>query len=1461
MAGAPIVSVAVMIGLTHAAYAAALPVLIGWMISPAIGWWISRETPPRIEPPLSPADRLALRQIARKTWAFFEAFVGAEDHWLPPDNFQEYPKDKIAHRVSPTNEGLFIVSALAAHDFGYLSRAGLADLLERNLETCERLERYRGHFLNWYDTTTLSPLPPRYVSTADSGNLAACFIAAAHGLEQLATEPVSIERVAGGLVDTVSMVERTLARFQPRGARFGGTSLAAFEKCLADLRSAADSASADASAGERLLEVLRSIVRELPARFRQFETTVGVKCTELSRKVDLLLTQLEGIPGEMVLAAQHGPDPHLAERLVKLARRYMALAMQMDFTLTYDPLRKLFAVGYNVDDARLDRARYDLLASESRIASLVAIAKGDVDHRHWFQLGRTLTEISGTKTLLSWGGTMFEYLMPTLFVRDFAGSLLDQSCRAAVDRQLAYGRQRHVPWGISESAYGAQATNSDYNYQSFGVPGLGLKRGLAKDLVISPLSGARWRQKLLPVPQVVQPTSSALIAEGADGEWGFYDAVDYTPGRVPPGERRIVVYCYMAHHHGMTMVALANCLLDHCMQRRFQGQPLIRATELLLQERVPQGVLQFQPPAGEAATVPALPETPGPVSRLLSTPMTPVPRAHLLSNGQYTVMLTNAGGGYSQCGATALTRWAPDATCDAWGQFIYLRDLDSGMVWSAGFQPTRAPADAYEVTYCVDKAEFRRLDRALETSLEVAVSPENNSEVRQLKIKNFGTRPAHIEITSYAEIVLSPPAADSAHPAFNKLFIETEYVADRRALLARRRPRDASQKPIWAVHVLALTNADEHQVEFETDRAQFLGRGRTTASPAALDPRARLSGTVGPVLDPIFSLRHRLFVGPDETGSLAFITAHARSREEALLLADQYHDARVVQRTFELAWANSQVELHRMKASPAGVQLYQRLASAVLFPEPFNRAPEAVLKANRRGQSALWAFGISGDDPIVVLRLTQAEQRGLARELLLAHEFWHSHGLKVDLVILNEHPAGYFDELTQQLLDLVQTTVHLPINKPGGVYLLRAAHLTDDDRTTLLARSSVILHGDRGALADQIEPAHEKPRPSTPAARRGAQPSAIHVSTPAPPRQQAALTLHQANEYGGFRPDGREYVIRLPAGKATPAPWTNCIANPDFGFIVTESGGGYTWAGNSRENKLTPWSNDPVSDSQGEVVYVRDEETGAIWSPTPGPIRSEAEYTIAHGRGYSRFTRSVKGLQSDLMLSIAPRDRVKIVWLTLRNDGSRPRTLSATCYVEWVLGVTRDKTQSQVWTSVDEKSGALVARNPGQEEYPEQVAFLHVLDRPHSVTGDRTDFLGRNGDCSRPAGLQRGRLSGTTGAGFDPCGAVQTRVILDPGCEVDLIFLLGQADSAGELAALLGRYQTPQQVREALGQTRAFWDEALSTIEVRTPDPAFDVLCQSLAKASTRRSVAGSGDDQPFTSLAALSDFAISCRT
>jgi cyclic beta-1,2-glucan synthetase len=1095
------------------------------------------------------------------------------------------------------------------------------------------------------------------------------------------------------------------------------------------------------------------------------------------------------------------------------------MALEMDFSLVYNHQRRLFHVGYNLEDGKPDRAHYDLLASESRIASLIAIAKGDVDHRHWFQLGRALTRTgSGIKSLLSWGGTMFEFLMPALFTRDVEGSLLDQSCRAAVERQISYGRHRRVPWGISESAFAAQGTNSDYQYQSFGVPGLGLKQGLSKDLVISPYSTA--------LAAMIDPAAAvrnfrALAADGGEGPWGCYEALDYTPERVSEGERRTVVYCYMAHHQGMVMTALVNTLLDNRMQRRFQEQALARAIDLLLQERVPVSVLLFQPRDDSVAAPPPVPTTLGPVSRRINTPTTASPRAHLLSNGRYSVMVTNAGGGYSKHDTLAVTRWRSDTTRDDLGQFVYLRDIASGKVWSAAHQPTRVAADFYEVTYSVDKAEFRRIDGNVESHLEIAVSPEHGAELRQLTLKNHGKTPVTLELTSYAELVLSSAAADAAHPAYNKMFIETEYLPEYCALLANRRPRDAAAREPWALHVLAAQHGIQElgPIEFETDRGRFIGRGRTLASPAALQPGAKLSQTTGAVLDPIFSLRGSLTVAPDSSAHLAFVTAWADERGAAIQLADQYRDPRVVQRAFEMAWAHSQVEMRHLHLTGAALQLYQRLASAILFPTAALRAPSVVLSANRLGQRALWRFGISGDDPIVLVRLAQSTQRSLLREVLLAHEFWNTHGLKVDLVVVNEHPAGYFDEFQDELLSLIQTTTRQPINRSGGVYLLRAAQLSADDNALLQAVASIDLIGSRGGLARQVDLV--APRASTtPAQLRRASPAAVTQDAPSASQQLPPREFE--NGIGGFTPEG-DYLLRLEGDQTTPLPWSNVIANERFGTLVTESGGGYTWAGNSRENKLSSWSNDPVLDRPSEILYIRDEESGQFWTSTPSPIRDAAEYIVRHARGSTTFTHSSRGIRTELLLSVAPNEPVKFARLRVRNNSSLPRSLSATYYVELVLGVHRQQSHLHVFTDQDEATGALLARNGYHEDFPEQVAFLHVLGRADSVTGDRIEFIGRNGSEEDPAALHRVALSDRTGAGLDPCGAIQKKLQLAPGEERELVFLLGWVPDLEAATHRLSEFASPEQVHRAVDETAHFWERSLKAIHIKTPDRALDL--------------------------------------
>lgn len=1526
--------------LRHPAFLGALPFLFAWLASPPMIYWLSLPPRNRVRDPLTLDETVRLRLIARKIWAFFEHYVTANDNWLPPDNVQEYPQEKIASRISPTNEGLFLVSGLVARDFGYVSLHSLTELYEHNLSSWLKFDRFHGHFYNWYDTRSLKPLYPRYVSTVDSGNLFACFLTLKQGIEDLRHAPIMANNLIDGLQDTVRLVTEVDAQVRSTDDRRILDSWKQFIESIDRLKSCTVSSSRHPAEWRSCVERCQSMRAEIANQYGRLATKLDASHRELPIKISLLLNWLDKINLEFELlcpwwtvihevVAKEDPEnlqrapqlrwwtnsaaldehwqqvwdllgaantlsklrqiheqsapaldaflrtidnelngsttrsqvdseaPNWARKLAlsihagaeaaeSLDQRLQVISDQLDsvihstdFRILYNPQRHLFSIGFNLDTGTLDTSHYDLLCSEARLASYVAIAKGDVAAKHWFRLGRQLTQTAHDLSLLSWGGTMFEYMMPHLFQNNYEDSLLSKSCRTAIARQQEYGRQRSVPWGISECAFGALAVNSDYHYRSFGVPGLGLKRGLSKDLVISPYS------TLISVdtdPHAAIANLSYLEKEGGNGPWGFYEAIDFTPERVPTGKRSIVVRCYMTHHHGMSMLAIGNLLFNAHTRRRFHNHSMVKATELLLQERVPVVMPRMQSQVDESTgeAAPKLEEEL--VSRRIVGVDTIVPRVQLLSNGQYSVMITSTGGGYSQCNQKVVTRWRSDPTRDHWGQFIYLRDVKSGKVWSTTYQPTGTEPNRYEVIYSVDKAEFFRRDGYIETHLEVIVSPENNAEIRQLKITNNGDAPKDIEVTSYVEVCLTELAADRAHSSYQKLFVETEYVAEKTALLAKRRPRDSRIPEVWAMHALSANPEISSTVEFETSRQQFLGRGRTYDKPVALDPGSKLSGTAGAVLDPIFSLRCHITVSPHESVSMAFTTSVIASRDEAIALADQYHDPRCVQRAFELAWAFTQVELRHLHLSPTKMHLYQRLASGMIYPDQKRRPPSDRIQLNQQTQKGLWRHGISGDRPMMVVYVTKPEHVELARETLEAHLHWKGRGLVTDLIIVNDFPGSYFDAIHENLIELMQDMQVRLDEKPQTVFLLRGSQIPREDKILLDAVASIVLYGDRGSLARQSEaglaarttkstiPARQLPSklrlPSTvfPIRLRGGNNDAM---TGAQTNRYGILSSKELefwNGYGGFAYDGREYHIRLTLGRTTPMPWSNVIANPQFGCLLTESGGGYTWFGNSRENKLTSWANDPVTDPPSELLYICDCETSEITSPFSSVVRDTGDYGVHHGQGYSRFVHESLQLSQEVFVSIAAEDPVKFVVVTVRNERRQPRRLSVTYFAEWVLGVTREQSQMNIVTAIDEKTGAILATNSYHPEYASQVVFLRVFGERRSVCGDRTEFIGRNGSLDSPTALGPSPLSDRTGAGLDPCGAVQSYIQLNPGEEREIIFLLGAAENASDAQQLLQRYSSPEQIREAITDNISMWNETLESIEIKSPNRAFDLL-------------------------------------
>ncbi len=1395
------------------AWTAALPFLLLWAAAPAVARWISvpRSTAPAR--PLSAADARALRLVARRTWRFFATFVGPDDHALPPDNFQETPSPVVAHRTSPTNIGLYLLSTVAAHDFGWLGAVDTVEHLEATLETMNALERFRGHFYNWYDTKHCYPLEPKYVSSVDSGNLAGHLIALAHACEEMIDRPVLHRAALGGIEDTALLVR--LSALEASGdARPRTLTYERLDEALDAVTAAVQEPPGDSSEWASRLAALKAHARTVMDSARALaDEEPGSAYADVLVWAKALCVTVDSHVGDL------GVADTLARRQTLLARSARAMAGAMDFGFLFDPMRKLFAIGYRVTDGALDSSRYDLLASEARVASFVAIAKGDVPVSHWFRLGRALTPVEQDSVLVSWSGSMFEYLMPALVMRAPAGSLLEQTARLVVGRQITYGAERGVPWGVSESGYNVRDLEMTYQYSNFGVPGLGLRRGLSEDVVIAPYATG--------LAAMIDPTAAMqnfrrLAAAGGSGAYGFYEALDYTAARLPEADEVAVVRAYMAHHQGMVVVAIANALHDGAMRARFHAEPSVQATELLLQERTPRDVAVARPRAEEVHAVGDVREFVPPVERSFTTPHGSLPRTQLLSNGRYAVMLTTAGSGYSRCRDLAITRWREDVTRDAWGTYVFLRDVASGESWSAGYQPRGSEPDSYTVTFSEDRAEIVRRDRAIGTTLQVIVSPEDDAEVRRVSLTNFGTRSREIELTSYAEVVLATPAADAAHPAFSNLSVETECVPELDTLLATRRPRSRGEAPVWLAHVVVVEGETVGDLEWETDRARFLGRGHQIRTPAAVIDGRALSNTIGAVLDPVVSLRRRVRLPPGDTARITFSTLVAPSRAEALGLAEKYRDASTFDRVATLAWTQAQVQQHYLGIGPDEAHLFQSLASRIVYSDRVLRPAADVLARHTGGPQALWAHGISGDLPIVLVQIDEPEDVGLVRQLLRAHEYWRMKQLAVDLVILNERAPSYVQDLQSLLETLLRTSqsagTHDGPEPHGKVYIVRADRVTAPQRDVLQSVARAVLSSRRGTLAEQMARAH----------RSDAAPLAQ-------PRRQAAAALPPSvvslrphlelfNGLGGFERDGREYVTVLGEGRWTPAPWINVIANPNFGFAVSESGSGYTWSVNSRENQLTSWSNDPVSDPPGETIYVRDEETGDLWGPTALPIRETSPYVIRHGQGYTRFEHASHGIALELLQLVPLDDSIKISRLTLINESGRPRRLSVTAYVEWVLGVSRPAAVPFVVTEIDGKTGAMFARNAWRREFGARVAFADLGGTQTAWTADRAEFLGRNGSPDHPAGLApRHRFSGRVGAGLDPCGALQATIALPASGRAEVVFFLGEAASTEEARELIVRYRS----REVAAIVRAVgerWDDVLGTVQVKTPDRSMDLL-------------------------------------
>ncbi|TGD41549.1 glycosyl transferase [Pseudotabrizicola sediminis] len=1405
-----VMAAGVVLGLCVCAYAAWVnPAMLPWLVPFALAWAAA----PALARAISMPDRVwqkqqltsdqvrALRLIGRQTWRFFETFVTAEHNHLPPDNFQETPRPAVAARTSPTNIGLYLLSVVVARDMGWTGQTAALHRLRDTLLTIERMPRHRGHVFNWHDTRDLRVLDPAYVSSVDSGNLAGHLIAVAQACREWQTIAVPVSIVRTAVRDTTALAQAAVPD-QPAAE--------ALKRVLAGL-----SMSQDAD-----LETLLSQAAAARDTAKELVQATGDTAADAA----FWATAIHQCLAEH-LADQSAPSDR--DLLAEIEHKARSIALAMDFAFLLDPDKKLLSIGFSLATNRLDANCYDLLASEARLASLFAIAKGDVDTRHWFRLGRSATPIGSGSALISWSGSMFEYLMPSLVMRAPLGSVLEQTNRLIVARQQDHGATLRTPWGISESSYNARDLEMTYQYSNFGVPGLGLKRGLSENQVIAPYATG--------LAAMVDPVGAVQNYErleglGARGRFGFYEAVDFTRTRLPENADHALVRSFMAHHQGMTITSIANVLQDGRLRDRFHSEPMIQGVELLLHERVPRDV-PAAPPRAKDVLVGAAQVSDTPMMRVFDRPAEVAPTGHLLSNGNYGVMLTTTGEGFSRWRDLAITRWRAEASHAALGSFIFIRDTGSGQKWSAGVQPTRTETSQHRAVFSEHQASFTRNVGQLSTMTEVVVSAEDDAEARRVTLTNSGRTAREIDLTSYAELVLAPASSDLAHPAFSKMFVVTDYLPELGVIIATRRRRSVTDPEVWAAHIAVVEGRETGTIQIETDRARFIGRGRTIATAAMAE--APLSGTTGTVLDPIFSIRRRVSVPPGGVTRVTFWTMVAASPDALLDLVDRHRDPSAFARAATLSWTQAQVQLRHLGVSHSDAADFQTLGGIIMRGDRRLGASAAQISAGAAPQSALWVHGISGDLPIVLLQIDDALDISVLHQVLSAHEYWRMRQLAVDLVILNDRQSSYVQDLQIAIDSAVRASQSRPAadgihaRAPGSIHTLRSDIITQGARTHILAAAQVVIVAGRGDIGQQLSRLTAaqsiiQPDAAVSLPRATLRPSAIsspslHMPLPDPSE------LEFFNGTGGFADNGREYVTVLRDGKSTPAPWINVIANEGFGFQVSAEGSGHVWSENSRENQITPWSNDPVSDPAGEAIYLRDLDTNQIWTPTALPIRGPGTYIARHGFGYSAFSHERNGIAADMVQFVPLGASVKVSRLTLRNMGSTARRLSVTGYAEWVLGTSRTATAGFVSTRIDAETGAILAQNTFSTAFPGRVAFADIGPAFSNFTADRAEFIGWGGTLAAPAALRLADMSGRTGPALDACAALQSRVTLQPGEAVEIVFQIGQAASVKAASAQI-RQVRALDIDAALDAIKQHWTDILTSVQVTSPDRSMDIM-------------------------------------
>jgi len=1448
------------------------PFLFLWIFSPSIVYFISK-TKEEFPIQINDQEKLFLSKISRKIWLFFEEFVTDKDNNLPPDNYQEHPLNTIAHRTSPTNMGLALLANLTAYDFGYISISKLIHRTNKTLKSMNEMERFNGHFYNWYDTLTLSALNPKYISTVDSGNLVGHLLTLKQGLVSISENFIFDIRIWQGLKTTCFI---TKENYEPFSLVFIKEFLEELDYAIINHKNSLfnvftvlnklheiqsrwllenqdkgiQNSRWQIILFQQLDEIRNDLINTIPwihflpvpesfeglffldqiPKFKDIKYWKNTIQDQL-KEIQLEEIRLSNDEEKEIFNLKYNKEGnikwlyHIAS-LVKKSKKYIDKKLlliedsinycnefsKIEYDFIYDNTTHHMSIGYNVDEQKKDEGCYDLLASEARLAVFVGIAQGKLSQESWFNLGRLLTDSGGETTLLSWSGSMFEYLMPQLVMPSYEDTLLYQTCQSTVNRQIQYAQRLGVPWGISESGYNLVDSSLYYQYKAFGVPGLGLKRGLEKDLVIAPYATLL---ALMVSPKEACSNLEVLSSKGLLSDYGFYEAIDFTKSRLTPRLEFSIVQSFMAHHQGMGLLSLSYLLLNQPMQKRFLSDLSFQATQLLLQEKIPRATV-FN--AHTADTLEPVNRDTNTKLRSFTTPHTRIPELQLLSNGSYQVMISNSGGGYSRWRNLSLTRWREDITKDNYGSFCYIKEIKTGHIWSNTYQPTLSEPKRYYANFSQGHVSFLREDYGLETKTEIVVSPEDDVEMRRIKISNRSTKTRILDITSYTEIVLASQASDESHPAFSNLFVQTEIVPEQSAIFSTRRSRSEKEKPSFMFHLMNVYGVENSGISYETDRMEFIGRDRSLVNPIA-NEKDTLSGKDGSVLDPIFSIRYRIMIKPFESATIDLIYGVAQDKEICYNLMHKYQDEHLKNRAFELSWTHSQVLLRQINVTEGDAQSFDMLAGSIIYANSHMRAENSLIQKNLKNQSGLWSHSISGDLPIVLLHVYNSDNLQFVNKIIRAHAYWRLKGLHVDLIILNEEHGSYRKELLESISEMISKDADIHVGENfGNIFIKTVDQLLQEDQLLFKTVARVILHDNKGTIEEQLNSISiEEPFPIF----KILKPLVIDrplIGLDVP------VNLQFYNGLGGFSEDGKEYKIITSRETTTPSPWVNVIANSDFGTVVSESGSGYTWAINAHEYRITPWSNDPVSDIGGEAFYIRDETSGHFWSPSNFPVRGQNPYITTHGFGYSKWEHNEDNISSEMTISVHKNLPIKFVQIKMKNQTGKEKRLSITGYIELVLGDLKPKTNMHILTEFDPTTSSILFRNRYNGEFSQRVGFFKIIGKMSSYTCDRNEFIGRNKNLSNPQALTLKKLSGKTGAALDSCASLQMKIDLIDGEEKEIVFILGSGENIQSTYSLLDQFITNGDVETAVDEVKKYWLETLSSIQIKTPDSSTNIL-------------------------------------